>query len=148
MVVVYHKNGPIEYKEFSNFYPCTVVYQRTVFQSSEQAYQWAKAATSEDRARVERTANGAAAKKVGKAITKRPRWNQVKIQVMRDVLLCKFVQNEVLADLLVGTGTHPIVELAPWGDKFWGCDSAGQNQLGLALEAVREILRAERALFG
>ena len=148
-VAVYYARGPITHPQFSNFYPCTVVYQHTVFQSSEQAFQWAKAVTIDDQRRMERVASAPASKRLGRLITVRPDWDRVKLQIMRDVLLCKFSQNSALATLILGTAGLPIRELAPWGDKFWGiCNGVGQNQLGKALEWVRATLLAEQLLFG
>lgn len=87
------------------------------------------------------TLNEAIAKYAGK-VKMRGEWEAVRLAVMKKALMAKFSQNEALKNVLLGTGSHPIVENSP-RDSFWGVgkDGTGANHLGRLLEEVREALR-------
>ena len=68
-------------------------------------------------------------------------WDQMKIPVMREILMEKFAGNE-MRDLLLATESAMLVEGNTWGDQFWGrCDKKGYNMLGVLLMEVRGYLR-------
>lgn len=69
-------------------------------------------------------------------------WEQVKDDVMRRAVLCKFETHADIRDVLLSTGDEQIVENSPI-DYYWGCgaDGSGKNMLGLILMEVREMLR-------
>ena len=72
----------------------------------------------------------------------RPDWEEVKVDLMRDILFAKFTQNEDLKAILVATGKRELKEHTP-RDKFWGDGGKkgnGKNMLGKLLMAVREDL--------
>jgi predicted NAD-dependent protein-ADP-ribosyltransferase YbiA (DUF1768 family) len=72
-------------------------------------------------------------------------WDEVKINVMREVLRIKFEIPE-LRDKLLATGDVQLVEGNNWGDEFWGVNSVtgvGLNHLGVLLMERREILKNE-----
>lgn len=61
---------------------------------------------------------------------------------MRNILLCKFSQNEFIRNKLLSTGDVPLIEGNTWGDTFWGVvNGVGLNKMGKALMEVRELLR-------
>ena len=71
-------------------------------------------------------------------------WEEVKDQVMYDIVFAKFSQNPDIAKKLVETGKEPIVEGNWWHDNYWGdckCDRCknikGKNMLGKILMVVR-----------
>ena len=64
--------------------------------------------------------NPAEAKKRGKNLTLRPDWDKVKISLMYEICMCKFMQNPKLRDALLATGNSLLVEGNTWGDYFWG----------------------------
>jgi ribA/ribD-fused uncharacterized protein len=72
----------------------------------------------------------------------RPDWEQVKDNIMRRAVLCKFETHAAIRDTLLATGDEPIVENAP-GDDYWGCgkDGSGKNMLGVILMETRAALR-------
>ncbi|GJE87519.1 DUF1768-domain-containing protein [Phanerochaete sordida] len=74
----------------------------------------------------------------------RPDWEQVVVQMMDEVLYAKFTQHPHLRQLLLGTEDLPL-QFCHQQDNFWGDGPLGQgaNQLGKALERVRERLRNE-----
>lgn len=70
-----------------------------------------------------------------------PKWDAMKVGVMRDILLQKFTDRELEA-LLLGTGDAMLVEGNTWGDQFWGrCEGRGYNILGVLLMEIRGYLR-------
>ncbi|AFY49671.1 hypothetical protein Nos7524_3897 [Nostoc sp. PCC 7524] len=72
----------------------------------------------------------------------RPDWEQVKDNIMREAVLCKFATHADIKEILLATGNEEIVENSPI-DYYWGCgaDGSGKNMLGIILMEVREILR-------
>jgi ribA/ribD-fused uncharacterized protein len=70
-------------------------------------------------------------------------WQLVRGEVMRQVVLAKFTQNEEAARGLLSTHDLEIVENSP-DETFWGCGPKGdgQNVLGKILMEVRETLRS------
>ena len=74
----------------------------------------------------------------------RPDWEQVKVAVMRTSLEAKVRQHSGLQELLLSTGTHPLVEVKP-GDEFWGTgrDGRGGNMNGVILMEIRAALVEE-----
>lgn len=71
-----------------------------------------------------------------------PDWEQIVLQKMDEVLYAKFAQHPHLRRLLLGTMDLPL-QFCAQQDNFWGDGPLGQgaNQLGKALERVRERLR-------
>jgi N-glycosidase YbiA len=67
-------------------------------------------------------------------------WPDRKLRVMERAVLAKFNGHPELRQLLLATGTAPIVEDSPV-DYFWGCgeDRSGLNHLGKILMGVRTV---------
>ncbi len=65
-------------------------------------------------------------------------WESVKIPIMREAVLTKFVAHTDIQAILLATGDRVIVEDSPT-DYYWGCggDRTGQNHLGKILMSVR-----------
>ncbi|CAK5267321.1 unnamed protein product [Mycena citricolor] len=76
-------------------------------------------------------------------------WSVVFLQAMEDAVRRKFQLHANLLDLLLRTGTLPLV-YAGGADTFWGegLDGQGLNQLGLLMQRVRESLRSESGIPG
>lgn len=131
-----------EYRWLSNFYECPVEYDGRKYKSSEAAYQAQKTWDDEQRDLFTEM-SPQEAKKVGKnGVELREDWNEMKIWVMREVLLAKFRQNEHLKEKLLATGEKYLEETNWWGDTFWGvCRGKGQNELGSVLMMVRDEIR-------
>lgn len=95
-----------------------------------------------DRETVRLARSPGEAKLLGTALKNRDDWDDVKIQVMHEILRAKFSSNSYLATLLCSTEDRPLVEGNSWGDTFWGrCDGVGENHLGRLLMKVRSELR-------
>jgi ribA/ribD-fused uncharacterized protein len=82
------------------------------------------------------------AKKLGRAVPLVPGWDDIKRDLMWDLLLKKFIANPYAARYLLATEDAIIQEKNTWGDKIWGVDhhNQGQNLLGHGLMYVREVL--------
>ena len=86
------------------------------------------------------------AKKMGRSVSLRPDWEDIKDDIMLEGLYRKFADDE-LADWLVDTGDEELVEGNWWGDRYWGvCNGVGQNKLGKLLMKVRSEIKKERGL--
>lgn len=68
-------------------------------------------------------------------------WEEIKDDIMKKAVLCKFQTHSELKAILLATGNQEIVENAPH-DYYWGCgqDGSGQNKLGQILREVRQYL--------
>lgn len=132
-----------EYRFLSNFWLAPVTYEGITYPSSEHAYQAAKSsslATKKAFAECYMLSSPAEAKKMGQHIMIRPDWEDVKINVMRDIVTAKFEQNDHLMRLLMATKGCRLIEGNTWGDRFWGeCPIGnGRNELGKILMGIRD----------
>lgn len=65
------------------------------------------------------------------------KWDDIKIDVMREVCRVKF-DDAKMQSLLLATGPAMLVEGNTWDDKFWGrVDGRGYNMLGVILMEIR-----------
>lgn len=72
----------------------------------------------------------------------RNEWDDIRIDVMIDLLLQKFQKPE-LAQMLLNTGDKDLIEGNDWNDTFWGISNDRErNILGLILMNIREKLRS------
>jgi len=129
-----------EYNWLSNFFNCRVEFEGLTFENSEAAFQAGKCFNP-----IEKTKfiglTGGKSKRLGKKVELRPDWESVKIDVMRQVLKCKFTQNPELGEKLIATGDAELIEGNNWRDFYWGvCNGKGQNHLGKLLMEVRAEL--------
>lgn len=126
--------GPYEY--LSNFYPCEVQFSGFHFKSAESAFQAMKVIDTHARAAFV-PLNAWQAKKLGRRVQLRADWEEVKDDVMYQVLLSKFSGR--LASRLRLTYDSELIERNHWGDRYWGVyKGEGLNKLGLLLMRVRE----------
>ena len=80
----------------------------------------------------------------GGLVAMRSDWNEIKVQVMREILYAKFSQNPELKQKLLATVTDYLEETNTWYDTFWGvCKGKGENWLGKLLMELREKFRME-----
>ena len=125
----------------SNFYPVQVMLDGIDYPSVEHAYQAAKTRDTQQRMHIRGCERAVDAKRMGKRVTMREDWEQMKLHVMKNLLLQKFRKGH-LCEWLVETGDVQIVEGNWWGDTFWGvCKGKGTNHLGRLLMEVRDHVR-------
>lgn len=130
-----------EYRFLSNFYPAKVEYDGLEYTSTEHAYQAAKTLDPGERRRIRESQKPGEAKRLGKQVKMRTDWEQIKISVMKELVLQKFSKHKELKDKLLATGDAYIEETNTWNDTFWGvCKGKGQNWLGKILMEVRKEL--------
>lgn len=135
-----------EYRFLSNFWKAPVEYEGILYPSSEHAYQAAKTLNKDLRGAFAEITSPAEVKRLGQTIAPRPDWDDVKINVMRDIVTAKFEQNPDLMKMLMATKAHDLIEGNTWGDTFWGeCPlGKGRNELGKILMSIRDdIMRIE-----
>lgn len=130
-----------ENRFLSNFYESSVTYNGVTYGSSEAAYQAAKCKNMEDRQRfVGVLAN--VAKKLGRTIEIRDDWDDVKFNIMYEIVWLKFDQNDKLEKMLLDTGNRYLEETNYWGDTYWGvCKGIGENNLGKILMEIRDTIK-------
>jgi len=131
----------------SNFSSFRVFIYGRDFDTSEHAYHWKKFATT-DRITADLVANACSAHESLKLATekralRRKDWDQVKVDVMREILRAKVHQHDYVKKKLLATGDRELVENS-WRDDFWGWgpNRDGQNVLGKLWMEVRAELQA------
>ena len=125
----------------SNYYVVPVTYNGLTFQSNEAAFQAQKTLNEGQRRKFTKLAPNKAKAK-GRSVLLREDWEEVKDQIMYEICLAKFTQNEELKEKLFATGNEELVEGNTWHDTYWGvCNRRGKNKLGKILMRIREELR-------
>lgn len=135
------------YRFLSNFYPCRIEVKGKVWPSSEHLYQAMKSTDGKVQ-EVIRTFPFKGLKAMGREITLRPDWDEVKEELMYRIVKLKFTQNSDLREQLLATGHVTLIEGNTWHDNYWGdcqctkcISTVGKNTLGSILMIVRQELR-------
>lgn len=129
-----------DYEFLSNFYPAKILFDGIAYYNAEAAYQAQKCADFAQREQFAKLYSDES-KRFGHSIVVREDWDEIKIDVMKQVVRAKFEQNPRLAEMLLATGDIPLQEGNTWHDVFWGVDlktGAGENHLGRILMQLRE----------
>lgn len=126
----------------SNFYGSLIrMNDGIVYPSGEAAFQAQKTLDMSIRRKIAMMPMPGAAKRIGRHVVLRSDWEEIKRDVMVDVVKRKFEQNPELAAQLLATYPASLVEGNTWNDRYWGvCNGDGQNKLGRILERVRNEL--------
>ncbi len=128
----------------SNFWQCPLQYNGIIYPSVEHAYQAQKTTDINIQKYISQLSTPFQAKCFGKTIQKRSDWNQIKLQIMYELISKKFSENLTLKNLLLQTQDKILVEKNTWGDTFWGIyNNKGENYLGKILMKVRQELKAK-----
>lgn len=128
-----------DYRFLSNFWSVQVQYNGVVWPSAEHAYQAAKFNDPKKTAKILANQDPKSAKRYGKTKGLRPDWEEVKVDIMRDIVRAKFDQHHMLMDKLKTTSPNELIEGNWWGDTFWGvCNGKGENLLGKILMEIRD----------
>lgn len=109
-----------EHRWLSNFYDYVIDLGGLMFPSAEHGYQAAKTLDPEERKRVQLARSPGQAKRLGRELTLRPDWEDVKLEVMRLVVAAKFPVGGALVERLLETGDRILVEGNHWHDTYWG----------------------------
>lgn len=131
---------------FSNFSKHTVYYKGP-WKTAEHCYQAMKfSGTSIDaRTKISKAQSTFEAANLGRKLTPiRTDWDEIRLEIMYEILLAKFVQHSEIRETLFSTKNSSIEEDSPY-DSFWGvgADGSGENHLGKLLMKVRGELKEE-----
>ena len=139
---------------FSNMAECDLIHGGHLFTSSESAFQYEKAkicgAKKEEREILK--AGSYKAKSIGKSIKENKEWEAKRLDIMYNITLEKFKQNDDMKAKLVATENLRLCEATP--SKYWGCgipmsklneikegNICGANKMGQILEKIRSELK-------
>lgn len=144
-------SGP--YSFLSNFEPPGLRWQSARFGEIdvwcvEIAYQAEKARNIEDFYEIAILGSPREAKRLGRLVSLRPDWENVKVDIMRRAVRQKFSSTHMMMKLM-STGDSTLVEGNYWHDNVWGdcrcdlqeCRGQGQNLLGKMLMRMRQNIR-------
>lgn len=140
-----------EFRFLSNFWPIEVEFEGMMFPTVEHAYQAAKTLSQEERELIKAAPTPGNAKRLGRTLTMRRDWEEVKVNIMEALLEQKF-SKEPLRGMLLRTFPATLTEGNHWHDNFWGqcicigcANQQGRNELGKALMRVRAKLRGGKS---
>jgi ribA/ribD-fused uncharacterized protein len=129
-----------QFGEFSNFAAFPFLLDGKEWPTSEHYFQAQKFTLDDYREQIRQAPSPLVAARLGRSrkVPIRGDWEDVKLDVMRAAVRCKFATHAELAELLLSTGNQELIEAAP-GDDFWGCGESGtgQNWLGRILMEIR-----------
>ncbi len=130
----------------SNFYYADLTIGEYTYPTLEHAYQARKTRSLRWQERIRRAPTPKVAKRLGYQVPLRADWENIKLQLMKDLIRQKFATDThpALTAKLLATGDALLVEGNTWGDRFWGVDRAiglGLNHLGRILMDMREEVR-------
>lgn len=137
------------YYFLSNFFGCKVIFDGYTYSNVEAAFQAQK---NHDKAykRDMKFMTPGEAKRAGRRVKLRPDWEEVKDDLMYQIVKAKFEQNKDLKDKLLATGDEYLQEGNDWHDNYWGVctcnrskcrDTVARNNLGKILMKVRRELK-------
>lgn len=146
-----------EYRFLSNFYLIDIRQDGMLFPSVEHAYQANKTSLKGERlAFTSHRYTAGDAKRMGRNLTLRANWEEVKNRIMESLVRQKFL-NYYLLEKLLATGDKWLEEGNSWHDVYWGVCSGtckkgphepvGSNKLGMLLMKIRAELRGFRMIF-
>ena len=133
----------------SNDHKIRVEYNGIIYNNSESAYQ----AQKHPETRLDFVnLKPAEAYKLGRSVSLRADWDDVRENIMYEVVRAKFEQNSKIRRMLIGTGDKKLLNTNGYHDNFWGncCCSAcknidGLNRLGIILMNLREEFRNQQS---
>ena len=132
-----------EYFFLSNFYPVEIKLDGIVYPNAEAAFQAQKTLDVEERRKFSMLKNPVQAKRLGRKVKLRDDWEEVKLDIMTEVVAQKFLQHPHLIEMLLQTGDEELIEGNKWGDRFWGvCKGKGENHLGKILMKIRDAYKS------
>lgn len=149
------------YRFLSNFATAPVTFEGEAYPTVEHAFQAAKAlpeqtgvfwdaaqhqpVTRRWRDRIRMAGDPGSAKSLGRQVPLREDWDDIKLTVMKTLLLEKFRPGTHHLTRLLDTYPAELVEGNTWRDTFWGVyQGRGENHLGRLLMEVREQRRQEQ----
>lgn len=138
-----------KYFFLSNFYNCRILFDGYIYCNVEAAFQAQKNSDPKYK-RILTRMSANEAKREGRRVNLRSDWEEVKDDLMYQIVKAKFKQNSILRENLLDTGSEYLQEGNDWHDNYWGVcncnrskcrDTVGKNHLGKILMKVREELK-------
>ncbi len=133
------------YFAFHNFSAHAIEIDGVIYPTAEHAFHALKFDNDELRQKIIDCASPIAAYKLGKELKpqRRSDWDEVKVEVLTNIIRHKAHQNPDVKEALLASGDERIVEVNP-NDDFWGDgpDGNGLNHTGEILMKIRDELRA------
>ena len=143
-----------KYFFLSNFAESAIVLDGVLYPTVEHAFQAAKMVNESDRLAISRAKTPGQAKRIGRSGLMRSDWEEIKVEVMHQCLLRKFLLNPFLREKLRETGDEELVEGNTWHDNCWGdcfcpkcANKPGLNHLGRLLMEIRDNDKADKYFF-
>ena len=139
------KNFEGEYAFLSNFYFSPMIIDNVVYTTNEHYFQAMKSLNPKERQALVLAPTPGKSKHLGRKVSLRKDWEDIKEEVMLTGLRHKF-SNPELRKKLLATGNEELIEGTTWHDNYWGicdcetCGGQGKNRLGKLLMQVREEL--------
>jgi ribA/ribD-fused uncharacterized protein len=131
-----------ENRFLGNFHECYVEMDGVIYPTVEHAFQAAKTFDHHDRETIRGADSPRHAKRIGRSVDLRSDWDDVRVEVMKELLVKKFETSDLRKKLLATRDA----QLVSGGDSFWGMvDGMGLNQLGKLLMEIRAELMTEAA---
>ena len=132
-----------EYAVLSNYYDSPIFYDGILYPTVEHAFQAAKTTVFIQRIIIANKKTPGQAKCAGRKVTLRDNWDDIKLYIMKELIILKFT-NPKLKSALLNTKDAELIERNTWNDTYWGiCNGIGENHLGKILMEVREMLRGD-----
>ena len=132
----------------SNFSAFTLNWQGLKFDTAEAAYHWEKFANADPAIGelIRRAPSAHEAFKLAQALKPyvRKDWEDIKVAIMKNILIAKVNQHEYVRRKLLATGNRQLIEDS-WRDDYWGWgpNKNGANMLGRLWMEIREEIRNE-----
>jgi ribA/ribD-fused uncharacterized protein len=140
-----------KYAFLSNFEQSPFTVDGVTFPTVEHWFQAFKTLDPQEFRDIAAAETPGKAKRMGRHVTLRPDWEEVKVDVMREGLRKKFAIPEFRVKLLA-TGDEELMEGNTWHDNTWGncvcskCQNIpGRNMLGMLLMELRQEIMYEIA---
>jgi ribA/ribD-fused uncharacterized protein len=133
-----------EFSFLSNFAYINIIVKDKLWKTSEHMYMACKTNDPVQQEQIRLAATPGKAKYLGRSVTLRSDWNDIKDRTMLRILRLKFTKNLEMGKLLLATGNTKLVEGNYWHDNYWGACNCPKcackpklNTLGKLLMQVR-----------
>lgn len=128
---------------FSNFSAHAVNFQGYEYPTAEHAFHAQKFHDVDLQSKIKNCKSPLSAYSLAKKLKshRRKDWDNVKVDILTEIIRAKLAQNQDVKAALIATGKEEIIEINP-DDDFWGNgpDGNGQNHMGKILMRIREEL--------
>lgn len=132
-----------QYAFLNNFYVATFYHNKISYKTVEHAYQALKTLDQQQQQLIINAKTPQIAKQLGRLVMLREDWNDIKTNIMKQLIHEKF-NNPLIEQLLLDTKNAELINNNLWHDTFWGVyNGVGKNMLGILLMQEREERRCK-----